>query len=116
MRRGGRHDRPGAARPRTLLTAVTAQSVAGWVFEIIILLALAGVVIALATDDRDPSTVLAWLFVIMLVPVIGIVAYFFIGRNYRRASRRRTESARRRWTRLAERSLAPTLAANAELL
>ena len=29
-----------------LLTAVTVQSVAGWVFEIIILLALAGVVIA----------------------------------------------------------------------
>ena len=72
-----------------VLAAVTAQSVAGWVFEILILLALAGVVIALTTDDRDPSTVLAWLFVIMLLPVIGIIAYFFIGRNYRRASRRR---------------------------
>ena len=96
-----------------LLTAVTAQSVAGWAFEILILLALAGVVIALATDDRDPSTVLAWLFVIMLVPVIGIIAYFFIGRNYRRASRKRTETLTE-MNRLAERSLGPTLVANAE--
>jgi cardiolipin synthase A/B len=96
-----------------LLTAVTAQSVAGWVFEILILLALAGVVIALATDDRDPSTVLAWLFVIMLLPVIGIIAYFFIGRNYRRASRKRTETLTE-MNRLAERSLGPTLVANAE--
>ena len=55
---------------------------------------------------------LAWLFVIMLVPVIGMIAYFFIGRNYRRASQRRVEVLAR-WTRLAERSLGPTLAANA---
>ncbi len=95
------------------LTAVTPQSIAGWAFEILILLALAGVVIALATDDRDPSTVLAWLFVIMLLPVIGIIAYFFIGRNYRRASRKRTQTLAE-MNRLAERSLGPTLAANAD--
>jgi heme/copper-type cytochrome/quinol oxidase subunit 2 len=68
-----------------------------WVLDVLILLALAVVVIVLATDDRDPSTVLAWLFVIMLFPVggiiiyalIGLIAYFFFGRNYRRDSRRR---------------------------
>ena len=69
----------------SLPLAVAPSTIASWAFEIVILLAFAGVVIALATDDRDPSTVLAWLFVIMLLPVIGLIAYFFIGRNYRRA-------------------------------
>jgi cardiolipin synthase len=94
------------------LLAVTAADIVSWAFNILILLALAGVVIALATDDRDPSTVLAWLFVIMLLPVIGIVAYFFIGRNYRRANKRR-DARMRRLDELSERSLGPTVEANA---
>ena len=97
---------------QTGLVAVTAADIVSWAFNILILLALAGVVVALATDDRDPSTVLAWLFVIMLLPVIGIIAYFFIGRNYRRASKRRT-AMMQRLAALAEQSLAPTVAANA---
>ena len=96
----------------TGLMAVSAADIVSWAFNILILLALAGVVIALATDDRDPSTVLAWLFVIMLLPVIGIVAYFFIGRNYRRANKRR-DARMRRLEELSERSSAPTLEANA---
>jgi cardiolipin synthase A/B len=57
------------------------------------LLALAGavavvvVIVTLVTDDRDPSIVLAWLFVILLVPVIGVAAYFLLGRNHRRVAR-----------------------------
>ena len=96
---------------QTDLVAVAAADIVSWAFNILILLALAGVVVALATDDRDPSTVLAWLFVIMLLPVIGIIAYFFIGRNYRRASRKRVEVLGQ-MTRLADRSLGPALAAN----
>ena len=60
-------------------------------------MAIAGVVVVLATDDRDPSTVLAWLFVVLLLPILGLVAYFFVGRNFRRDSPRRRRSWRR-WT------------------
>jgi cardiolipin synthase len=42
-----------------------------------------GVMLTLATDERDPSVVLAWLFVIVIVPVLGVVAYFLVGRNLR---------------------------------
>ncbi len=94
------------------LLAVAPSTIASWAFEILILLAFAAVVIALATDDRDPSTVLAWLFVIMLVPLIGLLAYFFIGRNYRRASKKRTAMLAR-MTELSERTLTPYLTANA---
>ena len=48
------------------------------------LVAIAGIVVALLTDDRDPTTVIAWLLVVTLVPFIGLILYFFIGRNYRR--------------------------------
>ena len=46
--------------------------------------AAAGIVVVLLTDDRDPTTVIAWLLVVTLVPFVGVVLYFFIGRNYRR--------------------------------
>ncbi len=73
--------------------------------------AVVAVVLALATDDREPSIVLAWLFVILLVPVLGAVAYFFVGRNHRRETRRRARSSRATQER-TERSLAPTIEAN----
>lgn len=60
-----------------------------------VVLAAAGVVYTLATDDRDPSIVLAWLFVIVLVPVLGLVAYFLVGRNHRTTGRRGTLRRRR---------------------
>jgi cardiolipin synthase len=84
-----------------------------WVLDIILLLALAAVVVILATDDRDPSTVLAWLFVVLLLPVVGIIAYFFIGRNYRRESPRR-QRVMSEMDAVAEASLGPVTAANTE--
>ncbi len=84
-----------------------------WALDIILLLALATVVVILATDDRDPSTVLAWLFVVLLLPVLGMIAYFFIGRNYRRDSPRRRRIMSQ-MDAVADRSLQPVTAANAE--
>jgi len=84
-----------------------------WILDVLLLLAVAGVVVVLATDDRDPSTVLAWLFVVLLLPVLGLVAYFFIGRNFRRDSPRRQRIVKQLEA-VAERSLTPVTAANAE--
>jgi len=83
-----------------------------WVVDILLLLAIAGVVVVLATDDRDPSTVLAWLFVVLLFPVLGLVAYFFIGRNYRRDSKKR-RAIMARMEELRAASLGPVEEANA---
>ncbi len=83
-------------------------AVVPWVLGTLLLAALVGVVLALATDDRDPSVVLAWLFVILLIPVLGLVAYYFVGRNYRRETRRRQE-LRRAAASTSERALAPVI-------
>ena len=84
-----------------------------WFVDVLLLLAIAGVVIVLATDDRDPSTVLAWLFVVLLLPLLGLVAYFFIGRNFRRDSPRRRKIMTQ-MDAVATDSLAPVQAANEE--
>jgi cardiolipin synthase len=83
-----------------------------WFIDVLLLLALAGVIVVLATDDRDPSTVLAWLFVVLLIPVLGLIAYFFIGRNFRRDSPRRRRASQQ--MRAAEKTaLTPVVVANA---
>jgi cardiolipin synthase A/B len=84
-----------------------------WIVDLLLLLAVAGVVVVLATDDRDPSTVLAWLFVVLLFPLLGLIAYFFIGRNFRRDSPRRRKIMAQMDAVAAE-SLAPVEAANVE--
>lgn len=93
--------------------AVDVSVVANWVLTALVVVALVAVVVTLATDEREPSIVLAWLFVIVLLPVIGLVAYFFVGRDHRRpttrrARRRDAEDAR------AARCLGPTLDAQAQ--
>jgi len=94
---------PLAVEPGTVLSTIV---------YILIAIALVGVVVALVTDDRDPSVVLAWLFVIVLLPGLGLVVYFFIGRNFRRDTRPRRQ-LRHELELLSERSLAPVLEANA---
>ena len=89
--------------------AVDVSTVATWTVWALVAVALLGVVFALLTDDREPTIVLAWLLVIMLIPVIGIVAYFFIGRNYRRDTVRRRDQRKAASDR-AERWMAPVVA------
>lgn len=38
------------------------------------------VVVILIYEDRDPSTTLAWLLILLFFPVVGIPLYFFFGR------------------------------------
>jgi cardiolipin synthase A/B len=93
---------------RTL--AVDLSTVATWTVWALIAVAVLGVVFALLTDDREPTIVLAWLLVIMLIPLLGIVAYFFIGRNYRRETGRRREE-RQVSAALTDRRMAPVVGA-----
>ncbi len=46
----------------------------------IIALYVVVVVVLLIYEDRDPSTTLAWLLVLLFLPVVGIPLYFFFGR------------------------------------
>ena len=95
--------------------ALDPTTVAGWILWALAAVAVLGVVYALVTDDREPTIVLAWLFVILLVPVLGIVAYFFLGRDFRRHAGTESDSRRPEAVALAlaERRLEPVVAASA---
>ncbi len=93
--------------------AVEPGTVAAWVVWALAAAAVVGVVFALVTDDREPTIVLAWLFVIILVPVLGMVAYFLVGRDFRRADVR--PSGRAKLATVVERRPAPVVASGSSL-
>ena len=40
--------------------------------------------IMLISSKRDPVKTLSWVMVMMMLPYIGIILYFFFGRNFRK--------------------------------
>ena len=56
----------------------------GWEIGSIVLLAyLIGVALVIVSEDREPTTTLAWILLLWMLPVFGLVLYFFAGRNWR---------------------------------
>lgn len=56
------------------------QIIALVVYAVIILMTI----LAVLMDNRQPSKTMAWLMVLTFLPVIGIIIYFFFGRNTRK--------------------------------
>ena len=54
-------------------------------------------IILLIMDDREPSITLAWLFILLFLPFIGVFFYIFFGRDWKVVARRHgwTETLRR---------------------
>jgi len=42
-----------------------------------------GVILFIISDDRSTDTTMTWLIVLLFLPVVGIVLYYFLGKNYR---------------------------------
>lgn len=56
------------------------QSPFGWLFSALVFVVhLAVVVRAIVRPDRTPTSRIAWVAVILTLPLVGIVAYLFIG-------------------------------------
>lgn len=52
--------------------------------EIIYLLTIIFVIILIIQQKGDPLKTVSWIMILLLIPVGGIIAYFFFGKNYRR--------------------------------
>ncbi len=63
------------------------------------------VIITLVSEERDPSTTLAWILVLLLLPVAGIALYVLFGRDQRKLVAR--DSRRREATMLVGRVMEP---------
>ncbi len=51
------------------------------IFLTIYTLAVIGTIVVIVTDNRNPLKTLPWIIVLLLVPVAGLVCYFFFGQN-----------------------------------
>lgn len=54
------------------------------VLEIIYFLTIAFMVVLIIQQKGDPLKTISWLLVLFVLPVIGIIFYFFFGKNYRK--------------------------------
>jgi cardiolipin synthase A/B len=61
------------------LTIITIFELLGVAFFFVVL----GLVLSLIYEERDPSTTLAWVLLLVLFPVFGVLLYIVFGRNWR---------------------------------
>ena len=65
---------------------------------IVYAITVAGIIVVVLTENRNPVKSLAWITVLMALPAVGIVLYIFFGRNLRGSrliSRRKRRQLRR---------------------
>ena len=58
-------------------------SPASSILSVLFLLLLTGVVLVILVDTGEPSRKFAWLFIIALLPVVGLLLYLLFGINHR---------------------------------
>lgn len=58
------------------------------VWNLMLIAYWAAVIIILVGQDRDPSTTLLWILTLLVFPFVGIILYFFAGRDWRHIEKR----------------------------
>lgn len=53
-------------------------------FDIIYFGAIIGTIVIVILDNRNPVKTMAWILVLMFLPIVGLAFYFFFGRSQRR--------------------------------
>ena len=60
------------------------MSYLSWIFYPIYAIVTLGALLAVLMDHRQPAQTVAWVLVLVFLPVVGIVIYFFFGQNTRK--------------------------------
>ncbi|HBX49637.1 MAG: cardiolipin synthase [Bacteroidetes bacterium RIFOXYA12_FULL_35_11] len=60
------------------------QTVLLILYEVAIVITVLFVVFSLILEKRDPQKTITWIIFILLLPIVGIILYFIIGKNYRK--------------------------------
>ncbi len=55
-----------------------------WLIGVLYPLLVIFIIVVIVLENRDPVKTIAWLLVLILLPIFGIVLYFFFGRNFRK--------------------------------
>jgi cardiolipin synthase len=55
-----------------------------WYWVVPFILAYLGVILTILLDNKNPAKSIAYILLLALVPVVGLVVYYFFGRDYRK--------------------------------
>lgn len=55
-----------------------------WYWVVPFILAYIGVILTILLDNKNPAKSIAYILLLALVPVLGLVVYYFFGRDYRK--------------------------------
>src|SRR5574344_2806592 len=55
-----------------------------WVAVIFIVYTIVSVIGVILLENRHPLNSISWILILILLPVIGLILYFFLGQNFRR--------------------------------
>lgn len=58
--------------------------IASIAFDVVYFGAIVGTITVIILDNRNPVKTMAWILVLMFLPVVGLVLYFFFGRSQRK--------------------------------
>ena len=60
------------------------ESVFSAVVSLLFLLTVVATIVVVVMDNRNPFKTLAWVLVLVFLPVIGLILYFFFGQDTRK--------------------------------
>ena len=60
---------------------IITNETAAWVFNILYGGVIIGIILVIILDNRNPVKTLAWILVLMFLPIVGLVLYIFFGLN-----------------------------------
>lgn len=55
-----------------------------WLIFVVYVCVVLGTMVTVLMDNRQPAKTMAWVLVLIFIPVVGIVLYFFFGQNTRK--------------------------------
>ena len=55
-----------------------------WLILTVYVLAVVATMVTVLIDNRQPAKTMAWILVLVFLPIVGIVLYFFFGQNTRK--------------------------------
>lgn len=61
-----------------------ASQIATIAFDIVYFGAIIGTIVVVVLDNRNPVKTMAWILILMFLPIVGLIFYFFFGRSQRR--------------------------------
>ena len=62
----------------------TLSDLASYSVNVVYLLLVVSTIIVIVLDNRNPVKTIAWVLVLMFLPLVGLVVYFFFGRTQRK--------------------------------